>query len=41
MILSLGILLEDFVVAVVGIAVGLLGVALEVFLSSLVIKLIG
>jgi len=40
-ILSLGILLEDFVVAVVGVAVGLVGVALEVFLSSLVIKLIG
>jgi hypothetical protein len=37
-ILSLGVLLEDFVVVAVGLAVGVAGVVLEVALGSAAIK---
>ena len=40
-VLSLGVLLEDFAVASVGIPIGVAGVALEVFLGSAVLNLIG
>jgi hypothetical protein len=40
-ILSLGVLLEDFVVALLGLVIGVVGIAVEVALSSLVINLIG
>jgi hypothetical protein len=39
-VLSLGVLLEDFVVAVVGVVIGALGAVLVIGLSSLVIKLL-
>ena len=37
-ILSLGVLLEDLVLAIVGITVGVVGVALEIFLGSAAVK---
>ncbi len=40
-VISLGVLLEDAVVAVIGILIGVAGVALEIFLGSAVINLIG
>ena len=40
-VLSLGVLLEDSAVAFVGIPIGVAGVALEVFLGSAVLNLIG
>jgi hypothetical protein len=38
-VLSLGVLLEDFVVAVIGVAIGVAGVAVEVALGSAVLSL--
>ena len=40
-ILSLGVLLEDFLVAVVGLVAGAAGVALEVALGSAALSLFG
>jgi hypothetical protein len=38
-VLSLGVLLEDFIVALIGVAIGVAGVALEVALGSAVLSL--
>ena len=41
MLLSLGVLLEDLAIVVVGVVVGAAGVALEIVLGSAAIKGIG
>jgi hypothetical protein len=40
-LLSLGVLLEDFLVAIVGVVVGAAGVVLEIALGSLVVDVLG
>ena len=40
-VVALGVLLEDFVLAVAGLVVGLLGAALVIALGSLVLRLLG
>jgi hypothetical protein len=40
-VLALGILLEDFVLAVAGLVIGALGVALVFVLGSLLVRLLG
>jgi hypothetical protein len=40
-VVALGVLLEDFVLAVAGLVIGLLGAALVIALGSLVLRLLG